>query len=225
MIRPLLILLFTFYSILLSAQLSVSSTYATAQGKTSEEISPNIILKNISSRTLELKWERIKNQLPSGWESAVCDKQCYSGYLDSKTFSLAPGESISDFRVNFRPNGNDGIGSAEIKIFELKQPQNQYTITFSASANPSVSSNSISNSIPSVYPNPVTEFLSVSDPSNDVKYVEIYNLVGKKIYEFALRNDNAKIDVSELQRGIYIVRLLDKNRHLLRTQKVSKYNP
>ena len=166
---------------------------------------------------MELRWERVKNNMPSGWEALVCDRQCYSALLESRTFTLAPGESIPDFRVTYRPNGQEGIASAEIRVYEIKNPSNSVTISFTASA---VSG---SGSGPSVYPNPAVDYIQIQDGS-DVKYIEIHNALGRKVLDFNVVN-SGRYDIGDLARGMYMVRMLDRNRNIIRTQRISKYNP
>ena len=146
------IFLFLFISILASAQsFSVSSTYASSQGKNGEEVSPAISLKNTTNSNIELRWEKVRNNAPQGWEVVVCDKQCYTGLVDSKKFTLAPGESLNDFRVSFRPNGVDGIGNVEIKIYDVRNPASSTTVVFAASAqNSSMASTQSSANAPNI---------------------------------------------------------------------------
>ena len=57
----------------------------------------------------------------------------------------------------------------------------------------------------SVYPNPVSDRLYVKQPLNTKPVVEMYDMQGKQIFNKLL--DNNFIDVSELQTGVYIVKL------------------
>ncbi len=223
--KTILLSLFLLFNVLAQAQqLLVSSTYAAQQGRSSEEISPSVLVKNSSTRTMELRWERVRNNMPQGWDAVVCDKQCYNTLVDSKIFTLAPGESVSDFRVLFRPNGIEGIGNVEIKIYEVRNPSNTVTVAFSGSAQQSGGNSSFSGSAPSIYPNPAVDHIQIQDGS-EVKFLEIYNVVGRKIEDFTVNNGTGKYDVSELPRGMYMVRMLDRNRNIIRTQRISKYNP
>ncbi len=73
----------------------------------------------------------------------------------------------------------------------------------------------------SVYPNPTTEYISVSDNSDQVAYVAVFNLVGKKIKQFDfVKGEN--LFVADLPKGMYLVQILDRSRQVLKTQKVDK---
>ncbi|MCW5922838.1 MAG: T9SS type A sorting domain-containing protein [Saprospiraceae bacterium] len=80
-----------------------------------------------------------------------------------------------------------------------------------------------SNSRPdlSIYPNPVTEFISVQDKNDVVGFLVVYNLVGKKVKEFEFAKGE-QYSVAELPKGMYLVQILDRNRRNLTTQKIEK---
>ena len=71
-----------------------------------------------------------------------------------------------------------------------------------------------------VFPNPATNFISVSDNDN-VKKVLVFNLVGRKMKSYdAVKGE--KYYVGDLPKGIYLVQLLGNKNQILRTQRVSK---
>lgn len=80
-----------------------------------------------------------------------------------------------------------------------------------------------SNSRPdlSIYPNPVTEFISVQDKNDVVGFLVVYNLVGKKVKEFEFAKGE-QYSVAELPKGMYLVQILDRSRRNLTTQKIEK---
>jgi hypothetical protein len=227
------IILFFFFifltNLLHAQQLSVSSNYTTLQGRSHHEVAPSVVLKNTGNSTITVRWEQVRANVPDGWEVVVCDKRCYSTLVTKKSFTLAPGETLSDFRVSFRPNGVNGIGTVELKIYDAADPSNSQTVMFSASAQSSSLFNNGASAAnldkPSVYPNPAIEHIMLRDAQSTVKFIEIYNVVGRKIKTFSVRHDGDKYDVSDLQMGMYMVRMLDQNRNIIRTERISKYNP
>jgi len=73
----------------------------------------------------------------------------------------------------------------------------------------------------SVFPNPTTEYISVNDNNDAVAYVVVFNLVGKKVKEFPfVKGEN--LFVADLPKSMYLVQIQDRNRQILRTQKVDK---
>jgi len=73
----------------------------------------------------------------------------------------------------------------------------------------------------SVFPNPTTDYISVTDNSDAVGHVAIFNLVGKKVREFDYVKGET-MNVTDLPKGMYLVQLQDRNRQILKTQKVDK---
>jgi hypothetical protein len=59
-----------------------------------------------------------------------------------------------------------------------------------------------------VYPNPVLNDLTVSNPSGAVSAIEIHNMLGEKVLDRKSgQHDEIKMDVSMLQAGVYFVQL------------------
>jgi hypothetical protein len=65
-----------------------------------------------------------------------------------------------------------------------------------------VSKNSVS-----VYPNPVTEKLTVSMEFKKAETAEIYSLDGRKISEQSINDNNNVINVSGLNKGVYLLKI------------------
>jgi hypothetical protein len=61
---------------------------------------------------------------------------------------------------------------------------------------------------PVIYPNPVSGILTINNISN-VRHIEILNLSGTKVWSSKFIEDGSKIiNISEMERGIYIIRFL-----------------
>ncbi len=232
MFKTILISIFLFAAVLTQAQNSfhVSTTYATKQGRIDREVAPSVVLRNLTNKTLELRWEVKKSNLSEGWEVVVCDHQCYTSLVSSKTFKLQPNQVLHDFKASFRPNGKEGMGNLEVLVYDVNDSKNSETLTFSGAAQSTHSNTSISSfpketSSPKVFPNPVVQYMHLKDDYNTVQLIEIYNVVGRKMQKISVNHAGEKYDVSSLPRGMYMVRMLDANGSIVRTQRISKYNP
>ena len=63
-----------------------------------------------------------------------------------------------------------------------------------------------------IYPNPATDIIKIeSQVRNAFENVSIYDINGRKVLQTIVSNDNF-IDVSELERGSYILELTSKNK-------------
>lgn len=231
MLKTILITLLLSATVLLQAQkgFHVSTTYATQQGAIDREVAPSIAIRNLSNRALELRWEIKKTNLSEGWQAVVCDHQCYTPLVQTKTFKLQPNEVLHDFKVSFRPNGKEGMGHVALALYiDGAKSSSQQTVTFSGAAKSrqsNIAGLGRETGAPKIYPNPVTEFMYLKDDYDAVKTVEVYNVVGRQLQRFSVSYAGQKYDVSRLPRGIYMVRMLDESGNIIRTQRVSKYNP
>lgn len=70
-----------------------------------------------------------------------------------------------------------------------------------------------------VYPNPTKSSLSISTKNTNAYLVEIYTVRGSLVFKASFKNS---IDVSKLSRGVYILRISDKNGNILETEKIIK---
>lgn len=71
-----------------------------------------------------------------------------------------------------------------------------------------------------VYPNPATNFIGLSDTEN-VEEIHIYNIIGRKVATFQVEKDG-KYDVANLVKGMYLVRIIDANKKIVTTQRLNK---
>ena len=67
-----------------------------------------------------------------------------------------------------------------------------------------------SNSSISFYPNPANTEITLSNDGCESCSVVIYNVEGKQVYVKTNVSDKFKINVSEFNRGLYLIKLVDK---------------
>lgn len=73
----------------------------------------------------------------------------------------------------------------------------------------------------SIYPNPATNFISINKDEN-VRDIAIFNLVGRKLKTFEGVEKDEHYDVSDLPNGMYLVQVIDSNKKIVTTQRISK---
>jgi beta-glucanase (GH16 family) len=61
-----------------------------------------------------------------------------------------------------------------------------------------------------LFPNPVTNELTINSKENINTTAEIYSLLGQKLYSCVLKEENTNIDVSNFQNGIYLVLIISE---------------
>lgn len=73
-----------------------------------------------------------------------------------------------------------------------------------------------------IYPNPADNKIDILTSMNDVLNVEIYNLLGKKVYSGNFFNPVATIDVTDLACGMYIISVVTKNTQVSKPIVISR---
>lgn len=58
-----------------------------------------------------------------------------------------------------------------------------------------------------IYPNPANNVLNISNSSNNLSTVNIYNVIGNLIYSNSFNNSNISIDTSNWNNGVYILKM------------------
>lgn len=68
----------------------------------------------------------------------------------------------------------------------------------------------------SLYPNPAKNTISIDKGENDLVFVSIYNIMGQLLLQKTLNSDNSHIDISHLQKGMYIIDLKNEKGNCLK---------
>ena len=61
----------------------------------------------------------------------------------------------------------------------------------------------------SVYPNPAQDVLNVTTLNNNIKTIELFSIIGKRVYANNTSNTNFTVNVAKLHAGLYILKVSD----------------
>jgi hypothetical protein len=184
-------------------------------------------IRNNTGAYANLKWTRYEMGMPAGWQTTVCDKNnCYSAATSTKNFSLNQGDS-GFIKVNFIPNNMAGSGLIKMNVSSL---DNMYSVdsyffgsTTTGTAAPTVQE--VKDIL--VYPTPVREnAYVVFNPSIRPDRLEVYNLLGQKVKSVPVQLERnsyrAEIQLSELDKGLYFLRVYQSNSNQVITRQFTK---
>ncbi|MEZ4912215.1 MAG: T9SS type A sorting domain-containing protein [Saprospiraceae bacterium] len=176
-----------------------------------------------STYTIYWKLEKDQNTWPSVWESKVCDKNtCYLANNDMCPISNPNimGQGSTLFQLHVNPNGEAGSTILVFRLFSDKDFKNEVFKT-KVYVNSAVSTkNSQLKSDIRAYPNPASDYFSISN-NQVVKKLVIYNMFGKEVKSFFHYN-NAEHEISDIKTGMYIVKMFDEKNRLVKTVKLNK---
>ena len=103
---------------------------------TDTEIIATIEVTNKTNEALTLEWIRTNVQVPSNWETSVCDNVlCYPPNINSRPLSFLANETIS-LRLSFYPNATIGQGTADVILYDPTDRANtEQTVSYTGMAN------------------------------------------------------------------------------------------
>lgn len=204
----------------------------------------NLVTNNTSS-PIKLSWKATVNNFPSDWwggqsqpnpnnannSIGVCDNQnCYSGLnaLNPSTVwtsnDYAAGGKGGEFHAVISLGTSATTGTYYMTV-NLQNGSTSKNVVFAIHA---VSPTAVSNVNKSsndvqLYPNPAHNSVNVVfDPNAGVKYISVYNLIGKPVSTFRVNGGSAQLDISDIPAGVYFVRLMDAQSHVLDTRKFTR---
>lgn len=173
-----------------------------------------IRFNNTSDTIVYLHWILTKNgrSWVDCWDTNFCDiNLCYADNVDSSAFEneIRPGEFV--FELGVKDNNCNGSTVLGLQLFTDETFQNE-VLCMTININDAVDDTNfcISSSKDDVftdvrlYPNPSQDFINVE--GQDIKSIEVFNLMGNTIHKLDFFNQNS-IDVSGWNSGIYIMKL------------------
>lgn len=104
-------------------------------------------IKNLSAQPLQVRVQRMQNNLPQAWSTSLCSADlCYPPNVDAYTIpdtvsgipALAPHDSTA-FHLNFNTApATPGRASVPVRVENLQNPDEFVVLTFTASTDPSL---------------------------------------------------------------------------------------
>ena len=199
-----------------------------------DDVVAEALISNNTSDTLFLKWERIVNDKPESWETAVCDVNlCYFPAVSTKEFFLAPNFSEGQMLVHAYPgkapggipaNGAvPGEATVKIKITNLNDPSDtliaEYYITVTGSLILDISE--VELEALKIYPNPASDYFRLTR-TQEIQQLVVYNILGRQVQTFDIQNGKS-YDISNLPSGVYLIAMIDKELDTVKTLRLQKH--
>lgn len=187
----------------------------------------DMTITNNLGRDAEFYWIIDSEGVPPEWQFYLCDVNlCYTTAIQScpcsKPNELGPNET-GTLMMHIVANGVAGTGAINLSIVsecdDASSSVVEVPITFEVSETTSTEFADIDDNI-NLYPNPALDMINLMEDEN-VKQIEFYNIVGKKIKTLDHIKGQSH-DISELSKGIYLVRLLNNSNNILKVLRMTK---
>ncbi len=227
------LLLFTLVALGISSnQLAIAQAFTAPQdtiyGYATESFTIKTKLTNTSGSSLKISWMLDDYSTPANWMiSGVCDNsQChpFSNVTGNQVKEASPIdagaqlETYVDFNAAAAATGKSW---ATVKYWTKADQSDAKSVTYIATK-VATNVNNVSKVDDNVtlYPNPAKENVNVIFPQNaGVKNIAVYNMIGKVVSVYKVVGNSAKLDIDNIPSGIYFVRLLDAQGHIVATRK------
>ncbi len=181
-------------------------------------------IQNNTAADIDLYWQRQNVQIPAAWRTTVCDLNlCWGENISTMPFTLPPTPAHTDgelMEVQFRPYNTVGSGTCEVAIFDANTNAELTRCFYSVTA-AAVGTVDITTLRFQIYPNPATEYLTVSGNS-DIKTIKIYTAIGILATQFNVTNQQERYNIASLQPGSYLVEVSDAKGRVLQTSPIVK---
>ena len=178
---------------------------------------------NVSGAQASTLWLLDRAEAPAEWEFQICDKNnCYLWGKEDCPESNPNVFSVDEswaYKLAVRPHGTKGVAIVNMNIIDLAgNVLREIPIEITIDGLSSV--DDLDAHQVNIYPNPTTDLFQITN-DDQVTKVAFFNIVGKRIKtdgHFAGKSH----DVSQLQKGIYLVRLLDSEENVLSVVRLNK---
>lgn len=176
---------------------------------------------NTNSSDLILDYEVLTNTLNPAWSILYCYRGgCFTSVTPSAVMdSILPGDQRMIFKATLDPQGVAGTGQLVFRLKERTNPGVEDTITINFDVTVVGIAEELAAQI-KVFPQPVNDFLYVDMPASLGKVeLDIVDLSGAVVSRNRVNGTDAKLDVSALAQGMYILRI--KNDDIILNKRIS----
>lgn len=206
------------------AQLSVdlSSSTIHGEGGVNDDIMVEVEVTNTSNQHVNLLWTRHEVAKPEMWKTQIGDFTSNTDIApEDQAIHLTPGESYT-IQMHAKTYGRAGFAQIELDLYDAEKQENILGVvkaTFETISGSAKSDETGTDAI-RIYPNPTSDYFRIYQ-STAVSRIEVYNIVGKRIMAYPASQDG-QYDVTNLQDGMYLVRLIAADKSVIKTVRLSK---
>ncbi len=169
----------------------------TTENASSGLVTPTLISPSNNAVDQELSLTLLWNIVPTAneYEYQYSTDETFSTYLGSTTQSTSISIASLENNIQYfwRIQATDGTNYSD------------WSEIWNFTTKTGIGIKNIKNSI-TIYPNPTNNALHISLNEN-IKYISVFNIVGKKVFEQNIANNNYTLNTTSFHNGIYLITL------------------
>lgn len=180
-------------------------------------------VRNVSQQAVDVLWRQNAIEKPVRWRTWVCGPQGCDNVTytsdKSQSVTLEPGQTMQ-FEVHVNPNRTAGLAQLNYELIDKSNPEHILGTIETTFETTSVTPREDAVAGLRVFPNPAVSYFRIYQ-DDLVDKIIVYDLAGKPVLNYTA-NMEGQYDVSALQPGLYLVRLLTSDKSVLKTVRLSK---
>lgn len=153
-----------------------------------------------------ITWNRINTNYPNaGWSSAICDIiSCRPPETSYDSFTFINGGDTGVLSFHFYVKNLPGSGNITVRFSRASAPTEYTDVVINCVAWDPVNVNDVRTTVSTVFPNPASGLLRISNAEIGKGEMRIYNAGGQLLHEGEFVSDK-DMDISDFAAGVYTV--------------------
>jgi hypothetical protein len=170
------------------------------------DIYAHTVIRSKAPSPETIKWNRFNVSLPSTeWSTAICDiLSCRGPEISSDSFAFTGAGDTGILSFHFYTKNIRGNGSVTVRFARSTNPLDYKDVVILAQGWAPTGVSSSMRTLMNVYPNPVNDFVNISNPLIGKADLKVYNAQGQIVFESAF-DRSARVDVSNFSSGLYTI--------------------
>lgn len=208
-------LFLTLFTLGANAQISFDTTYHENLNVDANDFDYRYVFvltnDSIDHADTNFTWELTYVDMPVEWEYIV-GFDLYCGFFPPVTTGslVIPNNAQDRARMYFTMYGTPGAGTLHMRITSKLNPANSDSIVFKINALDLAYANRPKLLNFSVYPNPTSDYLTIQ--TEPEAHYSLTNLQGQVVKEGTLVSSFHKIDMQDLSKGTYVLKVIHEGK-------------
>jgi len=166
-----------------------------------------LFFNNPSGDSLQLRWRSLSADMPDGWAADLCDYGlCYVGIPPNGTMNVVFDTIQPYLKLIVQPGATPGSAWFWFRVFEKDNEDNYADVYFSLFTPGTTGAPEPGEVSLNVFPNPVSELLSVENKGTSEKQARLLDTAGRLVWKQSLPPGGRNtIETGMLPEGAYFL--------------------